>query len=355
MEFWYNKKRNMDKAVNDYLTNLFRKIPPYVLSEEDLKKASFDKTAFVMEKLGRQKFRRKLTEKTKQKIKDKITLSFKEEKPFHFVIPFGGYKHYWNQSYPEPDWAELFNFRFMTEYVLPILTIHKPGVIIEYISEDLIVSRMDNYPKESLEKYSEVFSKLIEWYKQFLPENLQIIYFRVGDRCDKNKLIEEVEKEFVGRRTAFNKLSDKEKEEELQRSVRSIMWDGREDLTLLSEAEKYERVKDSRLIELSYLETEAKPEFLGNYLWDENRICICFSFGLSKDNVFEDLTLASNIGSIVDFWIGKGILEERNGRLNPRTISNNQYQERKTGLRAITINPQLLSFRNFQSIEVASF
>jgi hypothetical protein len=342
----------MDKTAQNFLSNLFRKITPYVLSEEDLKKVSRDKVSFILEKIERKRFRRKLTENTKQKIKEKAIQSLKENKPLHFTIPFGGYKHYWNLSYPEPDWAELFNFRFLTEYVLPILTIYKPGVIIEYISEDLIINRMNNYPRKGLEKHSQIFRRLIEWYKQYAPSNLQIKYFRAGDRCNKNKIIKEIEKVLPERILAFNKLSDEEKSKEIHRSIRSIMWDGEKDLALLNESERNKRIIESRLIELAYYETEAKPEFLGNYLWDDNHICICFSFGLSPDNVFKDLTLASNFGSIVDYWIGRGILEYRNGKFTPRTISKNQYQELKINLEEVNIDPQLLPFRDFQSIEV---
>ena len=151
---------------------------------------------------------------------------------------------------------------------------------------------------------------------------------------------------------AFDKLSDDQKSQELHRSTRSIMWNGEKDLTSLSEKEKYQRIIESRQIELTYYEVEAKPEFLGSYLYEDNHICICFSFGLSSDNASEDLSLASNFGSIVDFWIGRGILEYKNGRFIPKTVSKNQYQELKPSLKEIEINPQLLPFKNFQQIEV---
>lgn len=342
----------MEKIVNDYLFGLFEKINPYQLSKEDLEIISKDKIDFLFGKMKRKKFRRKLTPKTEQNIKEKIAQSLKENRPLHFVIPFGGYKHFWNSSYPEPDWAEIFNFRFMTEYFLPILATYEPGVILEYISEDLIINRMNNYPLEVIERYSEVFNKIVEWYKQFAPNNLQIKYFRIGKRCDKNKVIEEVEKVLPERIAAFNKLSEDKKSQELRRSTRSVMWNGEKDLTSLGEKEKYQRIVESRQIELAYYETEAKPEVLGNYLWEDNHICVCFSFGLSPDNTFEDLSLASNFGSIVDYWIGRGILEYKNGRLIPKTVSKNQYQELKPNLKEIEINPQLLPFKNFQKIEV---
>lgn len=344
--------KNLEKIVNDYLLGLLKIINPYQLSKEDPRTISEDKIDFLLGKLKRKKFRRKLTPKTEQNIREKIAQSLKQNKPLHFVIPFGGYKHFWNSSYPEPDWAEIFNFRFMTEYFLPILAVYEPGVVLEYISEDLIISRMNNYPTEGLDNYSEVFGKIIEWYKQFIPSNFQIKYFRIGERCDKNKVIKEVEKVLPERMADFDKLSDDRKEQELHRSTRSIMWNGEKDLTSLSEKERYQRIIESRQIELAYYEVEARPEVLGNYLCEDNHICICFSFGLSPDNTSEELSLASNFGSIVDYWIGKGILECKNGKFIPKTVSKNQYQELKSNLKEIKINPQLLPFKNFQQIEV---
>ncbi|MBU3922994.1 hypothetical protein KJ684_02030 [Patescibacteria group bacterium] len=340
----------MEKEAEIYLLNLFKKIGLYKLSEKENREILKDKVSFILKKLQRKKFKRKITEKTKETLKRKILNAINENKPIYFVIPFGGYKHFWNSSYPDLDWAELFNMRFMTEYVLPILSVHQPGVIIEYMSEDLIINRMNNYPKESLEQYSKSFISLINWYKQYIPKNLQIKYFRVGNRCNKDKIIDEVEKLISKKTTEFNRLSNKEKENELHRSRRSVMLDGEKDLVQLSEEDKESRIIESRLIELAYYDVEAKPEFMGDYLWSDDHICVCFSFGLSSDNVFEDLTLASSHGSIVDFWIGKGILEYRNGRFIPKIVSKNQYIELESKIKKLKIGS--FPFKNFGSIDL---
>jgi len=343
----------MNKQANGYLKTLFENIEPYVLTPDEQKKVDRDKVGFIVEKLSRKKFRRKkLSEGRKKDIEEKVSLSIKENKPIHFTIPFGGYKHFWNSSYPEPDWAELFNFRYLTEYVLPILSVYEPGVILEYISEDVILTRMNNYPPEALERYSEILKKIIEWYNKLAPKNLDIRYFRVGDRCDRTKIIERVEGLLPERKKAFGKLSDEQKDQELHRSNRSVMWNGNKDLTSLSEEGKLNRIIESRLIELAYYDTEAQQEFLGDYLEGDNHICICFSFGLSRDNdVFDDLTLGSTYGSIVDFWIGRGVLEYHNNKFTPRIVSKNQYGEYKDLIK-INIEPKLLDLKNYKNIEI---
>ncbi len=345
----YLRLKYMEKETNDYLNNLFTKIEPYKLSDEENKKILHDKMGFILDKLGRKSFRRFMSEKTRENIKTKIEKCMAEDKPIHFVIPFGGYKHFWSKSHPEPDWAEIFNFRFLTDYVSPILSVYEPGVIIEYISEDVIIPRMNNYTFESTEQYWNVFVKLMEWYKKFAPKNLIFTGFRIGDRFDKKEILEDVEKVVQERMKNFGKLSEEQKSIELKRSMRSVNWKGLKDLSSLSEKERMNRIIESRAIELAYYETEAKPQFLANYLSDN--IMISFTFGTSPDNGSEDLSLKSNHGSVVDFWIGIGILEYKNGKFTPKTISKNQYDDLKT-IKKIKIEPKILPFKNFEYIEV---
>ena len=343
---------NQKQTPSQYLHDLLTQIEPYSPTSDDEKSFSRDKVDYIFRKIDRKKFRRKkLGEESKNAIREKIRLSVDSNRPIHLVIPFGGYKHYWNPSHPEPDWAELFNFRYITEYVMPILALYEPGVVMEYMSEDMILPRMNNYPPEAIEKYIEVFKQLIEWYQNQVPSNLQIKFFRVSDRCKKEEIIRDVEELLPERRVEFNKLSDDEKEIELKRSYRSILWGGMKDLTDLSDQERQEKIIESRLIELAYYDTEAKPEYIGNYLSEDNHICICFSFGLSPDNAFDDLTLGSTFGSIVDYWIGRGVLGYTYRHFHPRIISAKQDESNDGNLTKYPIDLDLPG-NNYTAIEV---
>lgn len=343
----------MEQHINEYLHQLFDSVAPYEMPADEKKKADRDPVGYAVEKLTRKKFRRRrLAPATLEGIRKKIEISFDEHRPIHFVVPFGGYKHFWNPSHPEPDWAEVFNFRYLTDFVAPALAVHQPGVIIEYMSEDMILPRMNNYPSEALDRYSEVFSRLIDWYNTKTQDNLQYRFFRVGDKVDKDALVRDVEKLLPERRKAFDTLPEEGKEQELHRSKRSMYWNGKTDLTGLSQEEKEDRMIESRLIELAYYETEAKPEYIGNYLGEDNHICICFSFGTSHDNdEFQDLTLGSTYGSLVDHWIGRGILNVRGERVMPTIVSRNQYEDIKPALKMIAVH-DMLPFGNYQHIEM---
>ena len=101
------------EKVQAYIDNAIKGLGSYSLSETDQKQVDRDLIDFIVRKIDRKRFRRKLTDATKEKIRQKISNSIKEQKPIYFVIPFGGYKHFWNTSHPEPDWAEFFHLVWM--------------------------------------------------------------------------------------------------------------------------------------------------------------------------------------------------------------------------------------------------
>jgi hypothetical protein len=339
--------------IQQYLKQSFTHFAEYTLSEDDKKIAGRNIDHFILQKLFRKRFRKqKLFPNTVADITKKVALSLKENRPIYFTIPFGGYKHFWSTSHPEPDWAEFFTLKFLSEYVSPILSVYKPGVIVEFISEDLIIPRMNNYPEEKLEKYSEAFILLLQAYNKYLPNNLNFRFFRVSDRCNKEQIIKKVETLLPERWAKWEVYTQEEKDIELKRSKRSILWNGKLDLTRLSEKEKQTKMIESRLIELAYYDVESEPDFLGNYLTADNHIGVCFSFGLSPDNFDHWITLGSTYASIVDFWIGKGILEKNQDTYVHRIVSKEQYGKLNNFIHAIPTNFTLVSIRNYQTIDV---
>lgn len=337
--------------MEKYLKLLLTEIMPYEPTVEDSKSYLRNKVDYIFDKLNRKKFRRKkMGQESLNNLIIKIQESIKKDSPIQLVIPFGGYKHFWSASHPEPDWAELFQFRYITEYVQPIAALYKHGVTIEYVSEDLIVPRMDNYPDKAIEIYMKKFSEVLTWYQKQLSSNIHFTVSRVSSMCDKETLINEVLSKIPEKRKAFELMSDTEKEKELKRSHRSVFWKGKLDLSHLTEQEKLEKTIESRLIELTFYETESQPEYIGNYYGDNNRICVVFSFGLSHDNAFDDLTLGSAHGSIAEFWIGRGVIEDPNNP-HPRIITAKQYEQLKEHIQTIPVDLSLEG-KNYSKIEV---
>lgn len=340
-----------NEKVELYLKNLLTQVKGYSPSSSDQKAFKRDHADYIFRKLYRKKYRRKqMGEESKKALLVKVNNTVDNNQPIKLVIPFGGYKHFWNPSHPEPDWAELFHFRYITDLVAPILALYEPGVSVEYVSEDLIVPRMDNYPDEAIEAYMSKFKEILAWYQRQVPNNLIFKVTRVKDICNAEKLIAEVLEQIPDKRKKFEEISKQEKEIELKRSKRSIFWNGKLDLTDLSDTEKQEKIIESRLIELTFYDTEGKEEYIGNYYGDDNKICIVFSFGLSPDNAFDDLTLGTAHGSIAEYWIGRGVLENPQGP-KPRIITAKQYEQVKDKVEKFNIDLGL-NGKNYSEIEI---
>lgn len=94
---------------------------------------------------------------------DKLIYSFENKKPIIFIFGFGGYKNNNSPSYPEVDYSELFHMKYMTEFLWPIITTYKYGVIFEYESEEISI-QFNNVPQETTDRYTVTFKNLLNYF-----------------------------------------------------------------------------------------------------------------------------------------------------------------------------------------------
>ncbi len=337
---------DLSSHINDILINF----PKYTITQEDKKLIETDKALWITKKLFRKKFRKtKIYETTFNDILKKVTHSIENNIPIQLVILFGWYKHFWNESHPFVDRAEFFNIKFMSELVSPVLEIHTPGIKLDYASEDIIITKMNNYPRSSLNKYAKSFQQLINTFSQYFPSNFSIKYTRTGEMYDTQKLLSEVEKRLPESRNERNKLSETEQKLSVHRSKRSIMRDGEEDRTQLNEQEKKQKIIESRLVEQLFYIIE--DELIGEYYYWNEHIPLVLSRGLSDENIFHRLTLGSTSSCVVDFWIGRGILEIRDNKIIPKIVSKTQYEKIKNNITTTPITNKLSKINdNFTKI-----
>lgn len=90
----------------------------------------------------------------------------------------------------------------------------------------------------------------------------------------------------------------------------------------LSDQEKLDFIKESRILDESFL--EADFELRDAFFFQDNRILLCFSFGLWSESQ-ETIHIGSCSSSMVDFWSGIGIFEKRKDTFVTRIISRKQY------------------------------
>lgn len=304
---------------------------------------------YILNKLLRKKYRKKsIGEESKKDIYERIQNSIFQNAPIHLIIPFGWYKHFWNKR-NQPDWAEFFHIINMVSYLHSILETYTPWVIIEYVSEDLILPAMNWYKVEDLNHYTDRFRSLMGFMDSYLPTNLQVKYTRLSDVCNASEVIEKVYEHMNTKIARRNSLDKAEKIVNLHRSVRSVIWfDG--DVWSLNLDDTSDPVIKSRLLELSFYDIEADEICIGDYYMSDNKIMLLFSFGVTPDNIFDGLTIWSLYNSIVDFRIWKWIVEYNGTDFIPRILSRKQYE----GLDKLKINifESWISLEGFENIEV---
>ncbi|HSX23870.1 MAG TPA: hypothetical protein VLE74_02105 [Candidatus Saccharimonadales bacterium] len=113
--------------------------------------------------------------------KKAIQLSVKDNKPIVVNVIFGGNKLWHFDEAPEIDWAELFVTTYLLRWMKSIASVYEPGARLEYYSEDVVLENMNNLPKQETDKYSDSFVAMLNWLKQYLPENVAVSYKRYGD------------------------------------------------------------------------------------------------------------------------------------------------------------------------------
>ena len=332
---------NLETRVNDYINNEllnFNNIVTNSLEGKDLKDS-------ILNRLFSRKWSRKAQyEDAKKYTEEKVDTILNNHLEFLFCFCFGGYKHFWSPTYPEPDWAEIFTIKYLMEYVLPIAETQSKRTKIEFESEEVALTYMNNTPQEGMDKYNKAFKELINYIngKVKYPIDLSIVLAR--DFYDKDELLKKMYEYLPEVQERFNALSDEEKEIRLRRAETNIMWNGKEDLTNIPDEERKKFIYDSRTLNEAFLDIDY--ELRGKeYFEKENLIPLLGSFGLGAGGELW-LHLASNSSSMVDFWAGMGILEVREDKIIQKTISQKQFEQIKDNLVKVNLNNDLKNISN---------
>ena len=176
----------------------------YVLARvKSLKDTAHDGTALsgvaaadqIRTKLLSKKFRKlKATPACLEAIDRVVKRAVTTDTPIVFSTLFGGNKLWRFDEAPEVDWAELFNLFYYIEWAKTIAAAHKPGVILDYYSQDISVATLNNVPRTETDQYSASYRAMAGWLKPYLPPGVQIRYRRhLEDFADPNDYYAELE------------------------------------------------------------------------------------------------------------------------------------------------------------------
>jgi hypothetical protein len=267
-------------------------------------------------------------------IKDAIDYNVSNNFPINITFLQGCYKLWRLEESPEADWAELFALMHYIRWVKPILSIYKPGVIIDFYVDDLIMERISNYTREELLSYQNSFQNIIDFIKSYCPENLHFKITTVSSR-------------FVNETDFWNKLNiaiekqEKPENMKLNESISAMidlnyrpLPNGNLDIFW---REKLMQIHNAHsVLEERMKYREAKGKILAmphHYSGSETRLFV-----------------GSTKASIVKYWIGVGAIKTKGNQFIQTVLSPKQLASSKFTIQRIEING--LEAKNFKQIRV---
>jgi hypothetical protein len=271
----------------------------------------------------------------KEHIHSAVKLNISKNEPIKLTLVFGGYK-LWRltEETPEVDWAELFSLMYYAKWLKPICDIYKPGVWLDFYSDDVVVEYMNTIPETETKQYIRSFRDLLQFMISYLPENFLITLNRVGDqyaslaefRDDLDTSIDKVKESLGGRypqltpaQAAVIDLNVKLSPDQ----ARDNKW--REKTFLIHEG--YTRISKRR----PYFRTDDK-------------------IMLITRPANNSLAVGTTKRSVVKFWIGAGVLLRSEDGNVENIYSPSQLE--KAGADWEPVNIPGLEGKNFRKIRV---
>jgi len=268
-----------------------------------------------------------MTDRRRADVVAKIAKAVDERRPLTIVVPFGGYKHFWNESAPTVDYAEMFHIDFMVRNLLSLSQFLPGGVRIEYVSEDFLVPYMDNYSPQALDSYAQSFRKVVDWFDERTPEKIRISFWRLSEEYDTDAILRDVQDSLPCRVGNLMLLATELRDQALVRSRRSVNWSGWEDWSQMNDEERFVQIVRARAMEMAFSDIGFIEKHVGLRYIEDLNVCAVFSWGMSSDNEEKQfLTLHSADGVCVDHWIGRGILIDEGDGIRSTILSRTQYE-----------------------------
>lgn len=166
-----------------------------------------DLTEFIFKALMSKKFRKfSMISEYQDHIKKVINESLKNNVPIKFSFPFGGYKLWRLEETPEVDWAELFTLMYYSKWLKPICEVYKPGVVLDFVSDDIILERMNNIPKKDTEEYKKSFIDLVKFLEKYIPNNLRFTFTPVASFYSEKEFSKDLQDKLEKKKEEFGGL-----------------------------------------------------------------------------------------------------------------------------------------------------
>ena len=346
------KHEELKVKVNEYINSVLLKLDNLPTNIIEGNKEQM--VSGIIARLFSRKFRKyAISDDVKTNLTEKIRNIVQNDLPITFIPSFGGYKHWWSPTYPQVDWAEVFNMKFMLKYLAPIFNSYKSApVSIEYESEEVILSELNNVPQSGLDEYTRTFRLLTKHFNELLEGKTRIDLTLARDLYDVNKLHEIIDETYAMHEAAFDCYEPEDQQRRLKKVETNFLLKGVKDYSGYSDEEKQKLYRRSRILNETFLDADLvlRP----NFFEGESSVPLLFSFGLGPGGEAW-LHIGSCSTSMVDFWAGMGILEywPVEDKFVQRIISRTQYEELKDQLVEVAVESPIAHVsENFSKIYV---
>ncbi len=290
--------------IRQQLNNLSKQITYEEVSPEKLEEA-------ILAKVMSKKFRKIKADETAVKItKQAIHHSIINKKPIIINFIFGGNKLWRFEEAPEIDWAELFTTIYLSNWLKYIASVYKPGVHLEFYSEDVVLEAMNNLPPEETDQYSITFMQMLSWLDQYLPTGVSIGYKRYLDEYPSREefLLELEEAKQKVFKELGNKLPVLDDRKKMATEMNVRLRPGQEKDPLWREK--------AELIHKSIERTPTMERYIGDTTMipaSATHFDGCIATGSTKK-------------SYAKFWVGVGALEQKNDSFNEIVLTPRQLE-----------------------------
>ena len=299
--------------------------------------------AFLLKQLLSKKFRKwSVDADTQQNIARTVDAALKEQKPLELVHPMGGYKIWRLPSSPEVDWAEFFGISHILQYLSGIAAGYAPGVHMQFFMYTFLPQRHDNISAEDIERYVSSFQALLDAFSEHLPSNVKLSIVRDAAFYSREEYFGLLDERYEMMAMGFNDFPQKQRDTFLTWARQNIQWKGVEDWTVLTHEQKEEKILRGAVYEVVGIYTVEKT---AEFIMGGQRIVIFVSPGANT------IGIGSTKSSRAKFWIGTGVLEDREGALYDVVLTPSQW-ERTAELSRTVMEVSLLPLKNLGSIQV---
>lgn len=288
---------------------------------------------FIFKTIMSKKFRKfSVSEEYQKQVKEAIERSVSKNEPIQFVFVFGGYKLWRLEETPDVDWAELFALMYYAKWLKPIAEVYEPGLVFDFCSDEIIVGRMNNISEAETESYTNGFAMLLDFLRQYVPENMKFILTPVRSLYTPAEFEEDLKEKIALMEKKLGGLPalDERHKHMVEMNVR---------LKPGQDSDPLWREKVELMHQAYYTVSRRRP-----YARSKDKILVfcmpilnCIPVGTTKT-------------SVAKFWVGVGALKPKADEYSEYVLTPSQLEGSKFEFVPVSIKG--LSSKNFQKIRV---